>query len=132
MPTQFIEVVIATGEIWGVSLVPWGNYEPEPGNAVYVVDHPTIIDPDTEYFVVLEILPRLQITPPAPSGYAPLVVSMASFPAGTQVVAINGAGEAVITSDPADPIQIPEPGKYRIIAFPPFPAKGFDVEVELV
>lgn len=132
MPTQYIEVVIATGEITGVSLVPWESYEPEPGSAVYVMDHPAIIDPDAEYFVVLEILPRQQLMPPASSGYAPLEVTMASFPAGTEVVAINGAGEAVITSDPADPIQIPEPGKYRIIAFPPFPAKGFDVEVELV
>lgn len=64
---------------------------------------------------------------------APATLSMADLPTGTTVTATNEAGEAVATTDPADPITLTGAGDtYRVTVDAPWPWMPHEQTVEVV
>ena len=52
---------------------------------------------------------------------APAWLSLADLPLGSQFTITNEAGEQLVLTDFAEPLQISDPGTYQIMVEPPFP-----------
>lgn len=64
-------------------------------------------------------------------GFAPMVLDMTGYPAGTTVIAYANVGQSPPATDPADPLRLTVPGKYLVRVTPPWPWVSVSGEVDV-
>lgn len=124
----------ATGLVAGLLTCPadtaMANVSAEIG--VWLGDH---LDPATEYITVEAPVLARAARPVVPAPSSPQAVGWSygfeGLPAGTVLTVYDEFGDGLEVASFAEPLTLTDRGLYRMVADPPAPWLGFDIEVDV-